>query len=110
MWVFTIHYPLPTIHFEHLTMPFSDFHGNAETVHTLREMLANEHFPSALILSGPAGSGKFTLSQMVAKAMNCLERPIVDGLPDFCGHCANCVRIADADALEDRFAEAVIPT
>ena len=44
---------------------------------------------------------------MVAKAMNCLERPITDGLPDFCGHCANCVRIAEADALEERFAEAV---
>ena len=88
-------------------MPFSDFHGNAETVHTLREMLAHEHFPHALVLSGPAGSGKFTLSQMVAKTMNCLERPITDGLPDFCGHCANCVRIAEADALEDRFAEAV---
>ena len=28
-------------------------------------------------------------------------------MPDFCGHCANCVRIAEADALEDRFAEAV---
>ena len=56
-------------------MPFSDFHGNAETVHTLREMLAHEHFPHAVILSGPQGSGKFTLSQMVAKAMNCLEQP-----------------------------------
>ena len=88
-------------------MPFSDFHGNTETVHTLREMLAHEKFPHALILSGPAGAGKFTLSQMVAKAMNCLERPMTDGLPDFCGRCANCVRIAGADALEDRFAEAV---
>ncbi|MGB8772259.1 MAG: DNA polymerase III subunit delta' [Candidatus Korobacteraceae bacterium] len=88
-------------------MPFSDFHGNAEVVHTLREMLALEHFPHAVILSGPQGSGKFTLSQMVAKAMNCLERPFTDGLPDFCSHCANCTRIAEADALEERFAEAV---
>lgn len=88
-------------------MPFSDFHGNAETVHTLREMLAREHFPHAVILSGPAGGGKFTLSQMVAKAMNCLEHPVSDGLPDFCGRCTNCVRIAEADNLEERFAEAV---
>jgi DNA polymerase III subunit delta' len=104
-------------------MPFADFHGNAETVHTLREMLAREHFPHAVILSGPQGAGKFTLAQMVAKAMNCLERPLAqpgsptgpgfgavgvgDGLPDFCGHCANCLRIAEADALEERFAEAV---
>jgi DNA polymerase-3 subunit delta' len=88
-------------------MPFSDFHGNAETVRTLREMLAHDHFPHGVIVSGPQGSGKFTLSQMIAKTMNCLERPLSDGLPDFCGHCANCVRISGADALEDRFAEAV---
>src|SRR5271166_3767727 len=88
-------------------MPFSDFHGNADVVRTLREMLAREHFPHAVIISGPQGSGKFTLAQMLAKAMNCLERPVSDGLPDFCGRCANCVRIAEADALEERFAEAV---
>jgi DNA polymerase III subunit delta' len=88
-------------------MPFADFHGNAETVRTLREMLARDHFPHAVILSGPQGSGKFTLAQMVAKTMNCLQRPTTDGLPDFCGRCANCVRIAVADALEERFAEAV---
>src|ERR1700743_1497238 len=88
-------------------MPFSEFHGNAETVRTLRQMLAQDHFPHALMLSGPPGSGKFTLSQMVAKTMNCLERPVTDGLPDFCGRCANCVRIAEADALEERYAEAV---
>src|SRR6201993_2227568 len=88
-------------------MPFSDFHGNPDIVRKLREMLAREHFPHALILSGPQGAGKFTLAQMVAKAMNCLERPLTDGLPDFCGHCANCVRISESDPLDDRFAEAV---
>ena len=88
-------------------MPFADFHGNAETLRTLREMLARERFPHAVILSGPPGSGKFALAQMTAKAMNCLEQPVSDGLPDFCGRCSNCVRIAGADALEERFAEAV---
>jgi DNA polymerase III subunit delta' len=88
-------------------MPFADFHGNADVVRTLREMLARDHFPHALILSGPQGAGKFTLAQMVAKAMNCLERPVTDGLPDFCGRCTNCTRIAGADALEERFGEAI---
>jgi DNA polymerase-3 subunit delta' len=60
-----------------------------------------------VILSGPQGSGKYTLAQMVAKAMNCLERPVSDDLPDYCGRCSNCVRIAAADALEERFTEAV---
>jgi DNA polymerase-3 subunit delta' len=89
-------------------MAFTDFHGNDPVVHTVREMLARDHFPHAIILSGPQGSGKFTLAQMVAKAMNCLQPPpSSDGLPDFCGICSNCVRIAQADALDDRFAEAV---
>jgi DNA polymerase-3 subunit delta' len=88
-------------------MPFADFHGNSEVVRNVREMLARDHFPHAVILSGPQGSGKFTLAQMLAKAMNCLQQPTTDGLPDFCGTCANCTRIAEADALEDRFAEAV---
>ena len=88
-------------------MPFSDFHGNAETVRNIREMLARDHFPHAVILSGPQGSGKFTLAQMVAKAMNCERQPVSEGLPDFCDVCGNCTRIAEGDALDDRFAEAV---
>lgn len=88
-------------------MSFQDFHGNPETVHRLREMLARDHVPHGVILAGPRGSGKYTLAQMMAKAMNCLERPETDGLPDFCGRCSNCTRIAEADALDARFAEAV---
>jgi DNA polymerase III gamma/tau subunit len=58
-------------------MPFSDFHGNAEVVHTIREMLSRDRFPHGVILAGPAGSGKYTLTTMIARAMNCLERPTV---------------------------------
>ena len=32
---------------------------------------------------------------------------MTDGLPDFCGKCANCTRIAQAADLDARFAEAV---
>lgn len=88
-------------------MGFSEFQGNKETVDRLRGMLARDHFPHAVILAGPAGAGKYTLAQMLAKAMNCLSPKTTDGLPDFCGECANCVRIAQADDLEARFAEAV---
>jgi DNA polymerase III subunit delta' len=88
-------------------MGFSEFHGNDEVVHRTREMLARDRFPQAVILSGPAGSGKYTLATMLACAMNCLERPTSDGLPDFCGHCSNCARIAQAQDLESRCAEAV---
>jgi DNA polymerase-3 subunit delta' len=88
-------------------MGFSDFHGNSEIVHRLRDMLARERFPQAIILAGPAGCGKYTLSLMLAKAMNCINPITRDGLPDFCGECSNCVRISQAEDLDARFAEAV---
>src|SRR5271155_2097173 len=93
-------------------MAFSDFAGNQETIHRLREMLARNRFPHAVILSGAHGAGKYTLALMLARAMNCLEQPITggtdgNGLPDFCGHCSNCIRIAQSEDLDARLAEAV---
>jgi len=86
---------------------FNTFRGNLDVVTRLREMLAHDRFPHAVILAGPSGAGKYTLSQMLAKTMNCLERLSTDGLPDFCGRCSNCTRIALADDLSSRCAEAV---
>jgi DNA polymerase III subunit delta' len=88
-------------------MSFSDFHGNAETVHRLREMLARDRLPHAVVLAAARGAGKYTLALMLAQALNCLKAPVTDGLPDFCGQCANCVRIAQAGDLEALCAEAV---
>src|SRR5450755_2368355 len=86
---------------------FSDFHGNSEPVHRLRDMLARERFPHAVVLAGGAGAGKYTLALMLAQALNCLTPTTTGGLPDFCGTCANCRRIALASDLDTRFAEAV---
>ena len=88
-------------------MPFSDFHGNSEIVHRIREMLGRDRFPHSVILAGPRGSGKYTLATMVARAMNCLEHATTDGLPDFCGKCSNCVRIGQSEDLATRSAEAL---
>jgi DNA polymerase-3 subunit delta' len=88
-------------------MGFSDFHGNSETLHRLRDMLARERFPHAVILAGARGAGKYTLALMLAQALNCLAPTETDGLPDFCGQCSNCRRIAQAADLDARFAEAV---
>lgn len=88
-------------------MSFREFRGNQSTVVRIREMIARERFPHAVIFAGPDGAGKYTLAQMVAKALNCLQQPSTDDLPDFCGRCGNCVRIGQADDLDSRFAEAV---
>jgi DNA polymerase-3 subunit delta' len=87
-------------------MSFSDFCGNREVVDRLRGMLARGRFPQSIILAGPRGAGKYTLAQMIAKAMNCLAPP-PGSTPDFCGQCVNCTRIAQADDLDARCSEAV---
>ena len=88
-------------------MSFRDFLGNAATVTQLRESVRSGRFPHSLILAGPRGAGKYTLALMLAQAVNCLEHPLADGLPDFCGHCSNCTRIAAAANLDALVAEAV---
>lgn len=88
-------------------MGFRDFLGNSATVTRLRESIRADRVPQSLILAGPKGSGKYTLALMLVRAVNCLERPETDGLPDFCGHCANCERIGESSDLEARVAEAV---
>jgi DNA polymerase III subunit delta' len=86
---------------------FQDFLGNAQTVTHLRESIRAQRFPHSLILAGPRGSGKYTLALMLAQAVNCLNPTESDGLPDFCGVCRNCLRIADSANLEALVAEAV---
>ena len=88
-------------------MGFQEFLGNSVTVTHLRESIRADRFPQALILSGPRGAGKYTLSLMLAKAVNCLNPNESDGLPDFCDRCANCTRIGASANLEERVAEAV---
>jgi DNA polymerase III subunit delta' len=86
---------------------FREFLGNTATVTRLRESVAAERVPQAMILAGPRGAGKYTLALMLARAVNCLESTETDGLPDFCGRCRNCVKIGEAADLDARVAEAV---
>jgi DNA polymerase III subunit delta' len=66
-------------------MGFDSFLGNPQAVANIREMLAGDRVPGALLLSGPEGVGKKTLALMMAKAMVCERGPA-----DFCDHCARC--------------------
>jgi DNA polymerase III subunit delta' len=86
---------------------FQQFLSNAATVMHLRESVRSGRFPHSLILAGPRGAGKYTLTLMLAQAVNCLNPTESDGLPDFCGVCSNCARIAASAGLDDLVAEAV---
>ena len=73
----------------------------------LREAVAADRVPQAVILAGAKGAGKYTLALMFAQLVNCLEPVESDGLPDACGQCRNCVQIGEAANLDARVAEAV---
>ena len=85
---------------------FDQFLGNAATVTHLRESIRAGRFPHSMILAGPRGAGKYKLALMLAQAVNCLNPAESCGLPDFCGVCSNCTRIADAANLEERVDQA----
>ena len=82
-------------------MGFEQFVGNRKAVDLLRGMLARDRLPHALLFCGPTGTGKYTLAQMLAKALHCLENESLERESDFCGQCRNCNAIALAD---DRWA------
>ncbi len=81
-------------------MGFDQYLGNQRIVSAIRNMLRNDRVPSAILFTGPRGTGKFTLARMFAQAANC-ER----SHDDFCGECDTCQRIAtfaDLDAMVSR--------
>ncbi|MGA8937976.1 MAG: DNA polymerase III subunit [Acidobacteriaceae bacterium] len=95
-----------------LPKSFSEFIGNQSTVESLRAAIAAGRLPHSLILLGPRGAGKFTLSLLLTMALECELQPreiSADGrdLATFCGHCRNCTRIAESADLESRIEEAV---
>jgi DNA polymerase III gamma/tau subunit len=68
---------------------FADLPHQPRAVAILRGALARDRLHHALLLTGPAGSGKRALALAVASALNC-ERAPGEG----CGACATCERIA----------------
>ena len=70
-------------------MLFDGFVGNREAKELLSACIDGERFPHALLLEGPAGSGRRTLARLIARAAVCTgqgQKP--------CGHCAGCVKAA----------------
>jgi DNA polymerase-3 subunit delta' len=95
-----------------LPADFNEFLGNTHAVESLRTAIAAGRLPHAIILSGPAGAGKYTLALLLTMTIECERQPRDlwsngQTLAGFCGHCSNCVRIASAVDLEAQVAAAV---
>lgn len=95
---------------------FHDFIGNHATVESLRAAIAAGRLPHSLILLGPRGAGKYTLSLLLTMALECENQPrdlAPDGphagqeLAAFCGHCRNCTRISESADLDAKVEQAV---
>jgi DNA polymerase-3 subunit delta' len=78
----------------------------------LTDLLRQERVPHALLLTGPAGCGKFTLSLALAQALNCAAPDPADLSP--CLECPSCRKMAanshpDLVILEPKGRLGVIP-
>lgn len=67
-------------------MRFADIPGHEDVKARLREMADSGRLPHAILLEGPAGSGKFALARAFAQYIHCTYRH--DG--DSCGKCPAC--------------------
>jgi DNA polymerase-3 subunit gamma/tau len=78
---------------------FREVIGQDHVTGTLRKALEVGRLAHAYLFCGPRGVGKTTMARILAKAVNCMERPGVDP----CGACEACRGIAnggDVDVLE----------
>ena len=77
-------------------MTFREIVGHRRLVGLLARAIAGGSLPPSLIFAGPEGVGKSQVARAVALAVNCLS-PVTDpvtGLPDACGICGSCGKIA----------------
>ncbi len=61
-----------------------DLVGQTEIINKFRGMLKTKKIPGAILLVGPTGCGKTTVSQMIARYVNCETM-------NACGKCQNCL-------------------
>ena len=85
-------------------MKFSDVIGQEEVKQRLRQMVAEERVPHALMFCGPRGSGKMALALAFASYLLCRDRH--DG--DSCGACPQCAMTAKLEHPDLHFSEPVI--
>lgn len=70
-------------------MKFSDILGNEGVKQRLRQMVASDKIPHALLFEGPEGIGKLAMARAFAQYVHC-QHPTADGEP--CGECPSCLQ------------------
>ncbi len=88
-------------------MKFRDIPSHESVKRQLRDMVADGRVPHALLLHGPAGSGKFMLARAFAQYLHC-ESPTADGEP--CGTCRACMAHQSMSHVDTLFVFSVVKT
>ncbi len=75
-------------------MPFSEIIGQERALDPLRAALGRGALHHAYLFAGPEGVGKGTAARLLAQAANCEGVRAQAQLPDSCGECLPCRKIA----------------
>ena len=83
----------PAISTESLAVTFrprtlDEVEGQPQAITMLKKMRAENQFPAAILLSGPTGTGKTTISRLIAKLIFCKNGTT-------CLECENCKKVED---------------
>ena len=78
-------------------MQFTGFAGNEPIKKRLAAEIDAGHYPHALLIEGPLGSGRRTLARLMARAALCRD---TDHAAHPCGTCAACVKTTPPDLTE----------
>jgi len=89
---------MSTLYRQYRPQSFAEVFGQSHIKITLSEEIKRQQVASAYLFCGPRAVGKTTIARLLAKALNCLNRPADSAEP--CNQCVNCLAIAAGQSLD----------